>query len=206
MKSKKFIYIFTILNIAILSVTVYAASWLVKIDDKQVMDVSTFETEYDGFIDLQAFSQPLGLFATPEELKETKDDNNNKLVFLNNVVNDLIIVQYAKEKNMYDEASVEKRTKALASILRRMIIKQTFIQKAILPKVDKVDKKLKSAIYQQIQKDPNLKKRSQKEKRELAEKQAKIQQLQKKYILSIDKLRSRYKVEIEEGFQDKLDE
>lgn len=206
MKIKKFIYIFTFINLIVLSVTVYAASWLVKINDKEVMDVSNFENEYDAFIDLQAFSQPLGLFATPEAIKETKEDNTNKQVFLNNIVNDLIISEYAKEKNLYNESSVEKRTKAMSNILKRMIVKQIFIQKEIIAKTDKIDSNLKRAIYKKINEDPKMKKLSQKEKREIAENQAKMQQMQKKYILSVDKLRSRYKVEIEEKYQDKLDE
>ena len=190
------LFFVSIINITLLVLNLYGTQkkdWILKINEKTVLKIKDFESEYKAFVDFQSLNQPL---VSKSEIKKVKEDPTKKNLYLKNVLNDLLILKYAQKKGLINKKKLQNKTKNISKIIQRLMIKQRYLQQEIIPKAKKLDTKLVAKQFKKLSTNAVSKGWSIKKRKEEAENQARIMQLQKHYINNIDKLRSTYRIKV----------
>lgn len=201
--SWKFILVILLLNGLISTLTLYAAgSWLLKINGEEVLSIDSFEKDFDAYIDFQSLSQPL---ISKSEIKKNKDSKKNKKLYLQTLINDLLMIKDAKKQGIYDKNKVAKKVKIISKIFERQFIKQLYIRKVIIPKAKRPADAVIKHFYNKLNTNKQTKNWSASKKKEMAEKQAKFQEIQRAYLFTIDNLRSKNRIKTNEDYEDSLE-
>ncbi|MDH4128354.1 MAG: hypothetical protein OEV44_06345 [Spirochaetota bacterium] len=192
-KLKSTIILIITLNIIITSITVYASNWLFKLDGKEILTINEFEEDYEAFIDFQTISQP---FASEKEIKAAKANKSQKNVYLKNILNEILIVQDAKDRKIYNDSDLNKKVETIAKIIKRQFIKYIYLQKVVSSRVKKPDDSTVEFIYKQLDENKETSKWSSLKKKEYATQKAKLQELQTTFIKLVDELRSKHRIKL----------
>ncbi len=202
-KTKWILTIVTLFNIGLLSLAAYAASgWLIKIDNETVLNIETFEEEYDVSVETQALRNP---FASSSDIRKAKKNKKAKYAYLIKTRDELLVVKDAEDKGILNKSKIKKQVKVMSEVIRRNLISQLYIRDVISKKAKNPDKKMIKAIYKRLQKDPRFKELSAAKKLKIAREEAQRQLLQKKVAFALTELRSRHRIKTSD-YADSLDE
>ena len=201
-KNKYVLASLTLINIILIVLNIYSRdSWILKLDNQSLMSVTEFENDYNAFVDFQSLSQPL---ANEKEIQKIKNSQKQKGLYFQNLLNDLLIVQFAQKNKMFNPKKLNAKIQNISEILRRLTVKRIYIQKLIIPKLKKIDDNLVATYFNELSKSAKTKKWSVQKRKKNAQQQAKIKQLQLIYLENIEKLRSKYRIKINNGYLDSL--
>ena len=201
-KNKYVLVSLTLINIILIVLNIYSQdSWILKLDNQSLMSVTEFENDYNAFVDFQSLSQPL---ANKKEIQKIKNSQKQKRLYFQNLLNDLLIVQFSQKNKIFNPKKLNANIQNISEILKRLTVKRIYIQKLIIPKLKKIDDNLVATYFNELSKSEKTKKWSVQKRKKNARQQAKIKQLQLIYLENIEKLRSKYRIKINNGYLDSL--
>lgn len=176
-------------------------NWLLRIDNKESLSIRDFEKDFLSFLELQILNNPLSELS---ELKALQKDRGRKKLYLQDRINEILLLEDAKSKGVYKEKEIDDKVEQISGIFKRMLIKQYYIRKIVAKKSGRPSNDLIQHYFNKISKDPRSKNWNLSQKKKASESEARLQQLQKTYLETLDALRGEHRIQINSNYLESL--
>ncbi|GMT49806.1 MAG: hypothetical protein IEMM0008_1345 [bacterium] len=189
MKRRSFIIIVGLLALNLLVMTLLFAggTWIVKVNDDTI-SLKEFTDAYKAVVYFKVLSSPVPV--GKEEIRKVLENRDGRKLYLKSFVDEYLIVEKAKEKEIFNESKIDRQVQAISKNIKRQLIIKKFISKYIYPKV-KVSSSEVNKVYKQERKRKNtpLKGMPVNQAKKLIKKQIRARKAMKKLGRYVDKLR-----------------
>ncbi len=189
MKKRSYIIITVLLALNLLVMTLLFAggTWIVKVNDDKI-SLKEFTDAYKAVVYFKVLSSPVPV--GKEEIRKVLENKDGKKLYLKSFVDEYLIVEMAKEKEIFNESRINKQVKAIGKNIKRQLIIKQFISKYIYPKV-KVSSSEVNKEYKRLKKLKNspLKGMPVNQAKKIIRKQIRARKAMKKLGRYVEKLR-----------------
>ncbi len=134
MNKKRFLIIvfLLVLNLLVMSFLFAADDWVVKIGNEKV-SIKKFNNAYKAVVYFRVLSSPIPI--SDKQINKVLGHNKGKKLYLENLIDEYLIVADAKEKKLFDESKINEQVKVISKYIKRQLIIKEFIKKYIYPKI-----------------------------------------------------------------------
>ncbi|HEO64757.1 MAG TPA: hypothetical protein ENI73_02705 [Spirochaetes bacterium] len=189
MKRRSFIIIVTLLSLNLMVMTLLFAggTWIVQVDDNKI-SLKEFTDAYKAVVYFRILSSPAPV--EKEQIRKVLESKDGKRLYLKSFVDEYLIVEKAKEKELFDESKINRQIKGISKNLKRQLIIKKFIEKYIYPKVKVSSSAVNKAYKEEIKrKNSRLKGMPVRQAKKLIKQQLRAQKAMKKLKRYVEKLR-----------------
>ncbi len=189
MKRQSFIIIVTLLalNLMVMTLLFAGGTWIVQVNDDKI-PLKEFSDAYKAVVYFKVLSSPVPV--GKEQLRKVLESEDGKRLYLKSFVDEYLIVEKAKEKELFNESKINKQIKAISKNLKRQLIIKKFIAKYIYPKVKVSSSEVNKVYNQEIKrKNSQLKGQPVAKAKKFIKQQLRAQKSIKKLKRYVEKLR-----------------
>ncbi len=189
MKKRSFIIIVALLSLNLMVMTLLFAggTWIVQVDDNKI-SLKEFTDAYKAVVYFRILNSPAPV--EKEQIRKVLESKDGKRLYLKSFVDEYLIVEKAKEKELFDESKINRQIKGISKNLKRQLIIKKFIEKYIYPKVKVSSSEVNKAYRQEIKrKNSRLKGMPVRQAKKLIKQQLRAQKAMKKLKRYVEKLR-----------------
>ncbi len=162
-------------------------TWIVQVDDNKI-SLKEFTDAYKAVVYFRILSSPVPV--AKEQIRKVLESKDGKRLYLKSFVDEYLIVEKAKEKELFDESKINRQIKGISKNLKRQLIIKKFIEKYIYPKVKVSSSEVNKAYKEEIKrKNSRLKGMPVRQAKKLIKQQLRAQKAMKKLKRYVEKLR-----------------